>query len=102
MLEGEVTFLVGNDTRTAGKGDFVYVPRNTAHAFRVDSEVAVFLNGYTPAGLELAVIEHAMLAPPPPLPPQGVTPPPAMTPALMRRYGMDNVPGPNPLALDPT
>jgi hypothetical protein len=25
-------------------------------------------------------------------------PPPQMTPELMRRYGMDNVPGPNSLA----
>jgi len=28
------------------------VPRNTRHAFRVDSETARFLNGYTPASLE--------------------------------------------------
>lgn len=102
MLEGEVTFMIGDDIRTASKGDFVYVPRNTPHAFRVDSETAMFLNGYTPAGLELAVIEHALPAPARTIPPKGATPPPAMTPALMRRYGMDNVPGPNPLASHPS
>lgn len=98
ILEGDLTFLVGDETRTAGKGDFVFVPRNTRHAFRVDSETAAFLNGYTPAGLEMAVAEMAMPAPTRTIPPKGATPPPAMTPELMRRYGMDNVPGPNPLA----
>ena len=98
MLEGECTFLVGEEIRTASAGDFVFVPRNTRHAFRVDSETAKFLNGYTPAGLELSIIEHGMPAPTRTIPPKGATPPPAMTPELMRRYGMDNVPGPNPLA----
>ena len=62
MLEGECTFLVGDEIKVGRKGDFVFVPRNTRHAFRVDSDTAVFLNGYTPAGLELAVIENAMPA----------------------------------------
>ena len=65
---------------------------------RVESETAEFLNGYTPAGLELAVAEMAMPAPSRTIPPPGATPPPAMTPELMRRYGMENAPGPNPLA----
>jgi quercetin dioxygenase-like cupin family protein len=98
MLDGEVTFLVGDEIRTGKKGDFIFVPRNTRHAFRVDSEVAIFLNGYTPSGLEMAVAEMAMPAPTRTIPPNDATPPPAMTPALMRRYGMDNVPGPNPLS----
>lgn len=29
--------------------------------------------------------------------PEGATPPPAMTPALMRRDGMEDLPGPDPL-----
>lgn len=90
---------MGEDILTGRTGDFVYVPRNTHHAFRVESETAMFLNGYTPAGLEQAVIEMAMPAPSRTIPPPGATPPPAMTPALMRRYGMDNLPGPNPLPL---
>jgi quercetin dioxygenase-like cupin family protein len=98
MLDGEVTFLVGDEVRIARKGDFVYVPRNTRHAFKVCSETAIFLNSYTPSGLEMAVVEHAMPAPSRTIPPKNATPPPAMTPELMRRYGMDNVPGPNPLA----
>lgn len=97
ILEGEVTFLVDDEIREGRKGDFVFVPRNTRHAFRVDSETAAFLNGYAPAGLELTVAELAMPAPFRTIPPKNATPPPPMTPELMRRYGMDNVPGPNPL-----
>ena len=98
MLEGDVTFLVGEETREARQGDFVFVPRNTRHAFRVDSEIARFLNGYTPAGLEAAVAELAMPAPERVLPPKGATPMPNLSPEQYRRYGMDNAPGPNPLA----
>lgn len=99
ITEGEISFLVGEEIKTGVKGDFLFVPRNTRHAFRVESETAVFLNGYTPSSLELAVIEMAMPAPSRNIPPKGATPPPAMTPELMRRYGMDNVPGENPLPL---
>ena len=100
ILEGEVTFLVGDETRRGKPGDFVFVPRHTRHAFRVDSPTAAFLNGYTPAGLELAVAELAMPAPTRAIPPKGVTPPPAMTEEQYRRYGMVALPGPNPLAPD--
>lgn len=41
-----------------------------------------------------------MPAPSRTIPPKNATPPPLMTPAQMRRYGMDNLPGPNPLAPD--
>ena len=99
ILDGELTFLVGDDIRPGKAGDFVFVPRNTRHAFRVDSETAAFLNGYTPASIELAVAECAMPAPTRTIPPKGATPPPNMTPEQSRRYGMDNLPGPNPLAL---
>lgn len=34
VLDGELTFLVGADIRPGRKGDFVFVPRNTRHAFR--------------------------------------------------------------------
>ena len=98
MLEGECTFLVGDEIKAGRKGDFVFVPRNTRHAFRVDSDTAVFLNGYTPAGLELAVIENAMPAPERIIPPPGATPSPKLSPEQSRRYGMDDAPGPNPLA----
>jgi quercetin dioxygenase-like cupin family protein len=33
MLHGEITLLVGDEVRTARKGDFVMVPRSMRHAF---------------------------------------------------------------------
>lgn len=97
MLDGEITLLVGDETRTARKGDFMVVPRDTRHAFRVDSGTARFLNGYTPASMEALVVELGTPAAERLLPPKGATPPPAMNPDLLRRYGMDVVPGPDPL-----
>jgi quercetin dioxygenase-like cupin family protein len=97
MLDGEITFLIGDEIKTARTGDFMMVPRNTRHAFRVDSETASFLNGYTPASLEAALVELAMPATDRVLPPKGTSPTIKMTPELLSRYGMDMLPGPNPL-----
>ncbi|THF68384.1 cupin domain-containing protein [Deinococcus sp. Arct2-2] len=80
ILDGQITFLVGDETKVARTGDFLMVPRGTRHAFRVDSETARFLNGYTPASLEAAVIEMAMPAPARILPPKNATLNPLMTP----------------------
>ncbi len=61
------------------------------------SETARFLNGYTPASLEAALVELAMPAPERVLPPQNASPIITMTPELLSRYGMDMLPGPDPL-----
>jgi quercetin dioxygenase-like cupin family protein len=95
MLDGEITFLVGEEIKTGRTGDFILIPRNTRHAFRVDSETASFLNGYTPASLEAALVEHAMPATERVLPPKGTSPVIKMTPELLSRYGMDMLPGPD-------
>ncbi len=41
MLDGEITFLVGDEIKTARRCDFVMVPRDTRHAFRVDRNSAL-------------------------------------------------------------
>lgn len=97
ILDSDITFLVGDEIKVAHKGDFLRVPRDTRHAFRVDSETAWFLNGSTPASLEAAVTELAMPAPERVLPPKGLSPMPTMTPEQLRCYGIDLVPGPDPL-----
>lgn len=97
MLDGEITFLVGDDIKTARTGDFLMVPRNTRHAFRVASETARFLNGYTPASLEAALVELAMPATERVLPPKNASGVIKLTPELLSRYGMDMLPGPDPL-----
>ena len=97
MLDGEIAFLIGDEIKTARTGDFLMVPRNTRHAFRVTSETARFLNGYTPASLEAGLVELATAATERVLPPKNASPIIAMTPELLSRYGMDMLTGPDPL-----
>jgi len=97
MLDGEITFLVNDEIKTARTGDYVMVPRNTRHAFRVTSDTARFLNSYTPASLEAALVELATPATERVLPPKNASPNIKMTPELLSRYGMDILPGPDPL-----
>ena len=97
MLAGEISFLVGDEIKIARAGDFLMVPRNTRHAFRVDSETARFLNGYTPASLEAALVEFATSTTERVLPPKNASAIIKMTPELLSRYGMDMLPGPDPL-----
>lgn len=40
VLEGEITFTIGAQTRTGGPGTFAYIPRNTPHTFQVKSDTA--------------------------------------------------------------
>ncbi len=72
ILDGEITFLVGDRTITAGAGSFVSVPPDTVHSFRVDSETARILNSYTPAGFERLIIETSRPAEARTLPPNGL------------------------------
>lgn len=57
LLDGKLTFLTGDEVHTARTGDFVVVPHNTRHAFRVESETARLLNGYTPASMEALIAD---------------------------------------------
>ena len=61
VLDGELTFHVGDQTFTAAAGDLVHVPRGVVHAFTVASVRARTLATYTPAGEEHAFIEAGVL-----------------------------------------
>ena len=51
LVEGEVEFRVGEETVTAGPGDFVNVPRGTVHNFRnAGTETARIVLTFTPGG----------------------------------------------------
>ncbi len=53
VLEGEITFQVGEETVVAGPGTFVNMPTGNPHAFKNESEqTAKMLISYAPAGLE--------------------------------------------------
>jgi mannose-6-phosphate isomerase-like protein (cupin superfamily) len=73
VLEGEITFLVGDKRLVAGPGLFVNMPVGTPHTFKNESsEPARMLISVAPAGLERMffevgrpVAEGAQTAPPP-------------------------------------
>ncbi len=71
VLDGQITYRVGDQTLVATAGAFVLIPRGTVHSFRVDSETVSILNSYTPAGFEQAIIELGEPATTRTLPPEG-------------------------------
>src|SRR5262249_15088451 len=40
VVEGEITFTIGDRTFTGGPGTFAYIPRNVPHTFQVRSATA--------------------------------------------------------------
>ena len=52
ILAGALTVAIGDDRRHAGPGDFVWLPRDVPHTFRVDSDEVHLLEFITPAGFE--------------------------------------------------
>ena len=53
VLAGEIEFLLGDETITAGPGDFVNVPRGTVHRFQnTGAATARLVLTFTPAGIE--------------------------------------------------
>ena len=101
ILDGTITFLLEGEIRTATKGAFIHIARNTRHAFRVDSNTARFLNGYTPASMEAMVAELARRTDqrtlPPPAPPMAPGMP-QMADELLTRYGLIWLDEADPLA----
>ncbi len=73
IMDGVITFLVDGKELIGKKGSFVTVPAGTVHSFRVDSETALILNSYVPAGFELVITELGDVAPERTLPPKGRT-----------------------------
>jgi quercetin dioxygenase-like cupin family protein len=52
ILDGELTFWLGDQEHAASAGAFVFGPRDVEHRFRVDSAEARFLLLLSPAGFE--------------------------------------------------
>ncbi len=81
LLDGEVTFYVGDEVFKGVPGSFVSFPNGIPHTFAMDSDSARFLVFNTPGGFE----RMFELAP--------ATPEEAA--AALRQFGMEIV-GPNP------
>jgi quercetin dioxygenase-like cupin family protein len=61
VIEGELSFEVGEQAAIAGPGTFVYAPRDVSHSFKVNKVPARYLILFTPAGIEDLFAEVAEL-----------------------------------------
>jgi mannose-6-phosphate isomerase-like protein (cupin superfamily) len=96
IIEGEFRFTLGDETRDAGPGTFVYIPRHQPHTFQVLSDTARWFGIGTPAGLDqwffdTGIPASALTLPPPPAGPPDVE----MIVATLRQYGTETL-GPPP------
>jgi quercetin dioxygenase-like cupin family protein len=71
VLDGAITALVGDERVELGPGGFVWLPRDVAHTFRVDSDTVHQIELATPAGIEGFHVETSDPAPARELPPPG-------------------------------
>ena len=69
VIEGEMTFSIGDRTIKATPGTMVFAPRGIAHSFTIDSDEVRILVLITPAGLEGFFQECSVPAPAMTLPP---------------------------------
>ncbi|WP_207425089.1 cupin domain-containing protein [Pedobacter sp. SYSU D00535] len=52
LLEGKITFKIGEQFFEAAAGDYVYLPKEVSHTFQVKTDVAKVLMWISPAGLD--------------------------------------------------
>jgi quercetin dioxygenase-like cupin family protein len=77
VLEGDVTFEVGETTIEASAGDYVFGPRDIPHRFKVGDQGCRMLFILVPGGIEDVIRETSEPAPSrtlPPLPEEDPTP----------------------------
>jgi quercetin dioxygenase-like cupin family protein len=99
VLEGEIAFILGDETRIGGPGAFVYIPRNVPHTFQVRSETARWFGFGLSGNLDQWFFEtgepaKSLTLPPPPSSPPTEAAIKAIT-ASLKAYGTDTL-GPPP------
>ena len=91
VLDGQMTFRVGDEEFVATAGSFAFAPRGLPHAFTVDVEPTKVLVLASPAGFEHFALDLGIEAvgddPPGDLP----MPSPEAIAAVSERYGIDVV-----------
>jgi hypothetical protein len=75
ILTGEIIYTVGDKTIHANAGDYVYLPKNIPHTFKLVSNTAETLLVITPGGFEDMFVQCSRPASAVELPPLGETPP---------------------------
>lgn len=96
ILEGEIRFTIGDETRVGGPGTFAYIPPHVPHTFQVVSDTARWFGFGIAAGLDQWFFETGVPAGAPTLPPPPDSPPDVeLIVASLKRYGTDTL-GPPP------
>ena len=88
VLDGHMTFYVGDDAFEAANGAFVYAPAGIAHTFTVDVEPTRVLVFASPAGFEHFALELGEPAIGDERPATLAMPAPEALDAVARRYGI--------------
>jgi hypothetical protein len=92
VVDGNLTFFVGEQRIEASPGAFVYLPRFVHHGFQCNSVEARVFNFVTPAGFEKMILDGGNPAHYDDAPiPDDPNAKPAM-PADLRKYGMRVLP----------
>lgn len=96
ILEGEIRFIIADETVIGKPGTFAYIPKGVAHTFQILTETARWFGVGVPAGLDEWFFEtgepaKSLTLPPPPSVPPNVE---AIVSSL-RRYGTETI-GPPP------
>jgi mannose-6-phosphate isomerase-like protein (cupin superfamily) len=91
IVDGQMTFYVGEDSLQAGTGSFVFAPSGIAHTFTVDVEPTRVLVFASPAGFERFAVELGEPATSD-NPPVGLAVPgPDVLAPVAQRYGIEVV-----------
>lgn len=99
VFEGEVTFYVGDETKEAGPGTFVFAPRGVPHSFVFGTDVIRMLTIVTPGGIEEHFRDPKFSEPAWSLtlpPPSEVTPDLAAFAENLAGYGVEIIGPPGP------
>jgi len=91
VLDGAMTFYVGEDVFEAAAGSFVFAPKGIAHAFTVDVEPTRVLVFASPAGFERFAEEMGEPATGDDPPPGLSVPRPDVLGPVAERYGIEIV-----------
>lgn len=98
VLEGEIAFILGDETRVGGPGTFVYIPRGVAHTFQIKSDTARWFGVGIDGTLDQWFFEtgepaQALTLPPPPAAPPDERAINAIV-ASLKAYGTDTLGSP--------
>jgi quercetin dioxygenase-like cupin family protein len=91
VLEGQLTFHVGDEVLTADEGSFAFAPMGIPHAFTVDVEPTRVLLLAAPAGFERFAADLGVPAGDDAAPPDLVVPGPDILNPIADRYGIEIV-----------